>query len=152
MFEWISTGHSLVPHPHRLFAHLNMFFAIVLALGLSAVFDKFDISEQMNVEKWSSAGKSLGAMAFGLFSFLILSAGAFIFSPFAVLFLTGESGIWTRISSQVVAERSYAFFVAGENFRLVRLESGSLQIIAGVVLTLISFLILFSISVSGEEG
>ena len=151
MLEWVLTGHSLVPHPHRLFANLNMFFAIVISLILGAGFDKFDISEQVNVQKWSQAGKSLAAVIFALISFLVLAGGAFIFSPMVVKVLAGPSGIWARVSSQVVAERQHALALAGENFKLIRLESGNIQMIIGALLTVVSILILVYMMTKGEE-
>ena len=128
-----------------------MFFAIVISLILGAGFDKFDISEQVNVQKWSQAGKSLAAVIFALISFLVLAGGAFIFSPMVVKVLAGPSGIWARVSSQVVAERQHALALAGENFKLIRLESGNIQMIIGALLTVVSILILVYMMTKGEE-
>lgn len=152
MYEWISTGHSLVPHPQRLFANLNMFFAIVISLGFSALFDRFDLHDQLNAQRWSAAGKSLAAIIFGFVSFMILSAAAFIFSPFAVFILAGDSGVWSRISAQVFAERQHAMAAGGTNFSLVRLEEGNLYAVIGAVITVVSIVILISFMLrDGDE-
>ncbi|MBI2327942.1 hypothetical protein HYU92_06520 [Candidatus Curtissbacteria bacterium] len=147
ILEWFLERQALVPHTHRLFANLNMFLAIVLALAAAGIFDKLRLLEKLGVARWSAFAKSLGAIVFAIVSFVILVFLALTFSPYVVLLLAGSGGVWTKISLQVLADRQDAQALAGENFKLIRLETNAWQMSLGVILSLVflSYLLLLLI-------
>jgi len=149
--DWLVNGRSLLPHSQRLVPNLNMFTAIVLALALTAIVDSLHIVKVVAVESWSVAGKVLGAIVFGLVSFILLAIGAFLLSPWVIFLVSGSNGIWIKIKLEVLADRQETLALAGQNFELIRQNTDG-QLWLGVVISLVFLAILFYLILGKEEG
>ena len=134
---WLFYGRSLLPYPYRFLANLNMFGSIVLALGITAVIDKLHLVEALHFANWPASLKVVGALAFGLFSFLGLALVAFFLSPLAILAVAGPSSIWSRVRLSVLAEREETLRVAGGAFELASPGGESWQVAVGILISLI---------------
>ena len=148
--DWLLNARSFLPHPQRLVPNLNMFTAIVLALALTAVVDSLHIVEVMAVESWSTAGKILGSLVFGVVSFILLAVGAFMLSPWVISMVSGPNGIWTKIKIEVLADRQETLALAGQNFELIRQHTNVWQLWMGIAISLV-FLAILIYLVSGNE-
>ena len=151
--EWLWYQRSLLPHPQRLVPNLNMFAAIVSALTLTAIIDRLRLVKTLAVETWSAAGKALGALIFGVVSFLLLAILAFVVSPWVTLLISGPNGLWTKIKMGVLADRQETLAFAGKNFGLVRQHTDGWQLWLGVALSLffMAILIYMILKNEGEE-
>ena len=112
-----------------------MFSAMVLALSISMFFDKLNLVKYLNFENWPTAGKILGTITFGLFSFLVILIGSILVSPLAIKFVSGPYGIWIRVKSALILDRD-ANIGAGENFRLISQVPLNWQLYAGIAISL----------------
>src|SRR3989344_4960131 len=151
--EWLWYQRSLLPHPQRLIPNLNMFAAIVMALTLTAIFDRLSLIETLAVETWSAAGKALGALVFGIVSFLFLATSAFVVSPWVIALISGPNGVWIKIKTGVLADKQETLAFAGKNFGLVRQHTDGWQFGVGLLLSVIflAFLIYMILKNEGEE-
>ena len=151
--EWLWYQRSLLPHPQRLVPNLNMFAAIVSALTLTAIIDRLRLVKTLAVETWSAAGKALGALIFGVVSFLLLAIVAFALFPWVTLLISGPNGLWTKIKMGVLADRQETLAFAGKNFGLVRQHTDGWQLWLGVALSLffMAILIYMILKNEGEE-
>ncbi len=143
IWSWLFTGHTIVFHPHHFLPNLVMFGAIVAALSLSAVFDRLDILRKLSFEKWSSIKRAVGALTFGVLSFILLSSTAYIFSSAAILAVSGPVGIWTKIRMNVLLDRHETFVLAGGNFKLISNSADDWQRLIGFIISLIFLVSLF---------
>src|SRR3989344_5087933 len=152
--EWLWYQRSLLPHPQRLIPNLNMFAAIVVALTLTAIVDKLNLVQTLVVETWSAAGKALGALVFGIVSFLLLATVAFGLFPWVTLLISAPNGVWIKIKMGVLADREETLAFAGKNFGLVRQHTDGWQLWLGVALSVIflAFLIYLVLQNEEEEG
>src|SRR3989344_3668341 len=152
--EWLWYQRSLLPHPQRLVPNLNMFAAIVVALTLTAIVDKLNLVQTLAVETWSAAGKALGALVFGIVSFLLLATVAFGLFPWVTLLISAPNGVWIKIKMGVLADREETLAFAGKNFGLVRQHTDGWQLWLGVALSVIflAFLIYLVLQNEEEEG
>jgi len=130
-----------------------MFAAIVSALTLTAIIDRLRLVKTLAVETWSAAGKALGALIFGVVSFLLLAILAFVVSPWVTLLISGPNGLWTKIKMGVLADRQETLAFAGKNFGLVRQHTDGWQLWLGVALSLffMAILIYMILKNEGEE-
>src|SRR3989304_7953724 len=151
--EWLWYQRSLLTHPQRLVPNLNMFAAIVSALTLTAIIDRLRLVKTLAVETWSAAGKALGALIFGVVSFLLLAIVAFALFPWVTLLISGPNGLWTKIKMGVLADRQETLAFAGKNFGLVRQHTDGWQLWLGVALSLffMAILIYMILKNEGEE-
>lgn len=140
--EWLWYQRSLLPHPQRLVPNLNMFGAIVAALTLTAIVDRLSLVKALAVETWSAAARALGALVFGIVSFLLLAIVAFALSPWVIRLISGPHGLWTKIKIEVLADRQETLAFAGENFGLVRQHTDGWQLWLGLALSLFFMAIL----------
>ena len=119
-----------------------MFSAMVLALSISMFFDKLNLVKYLNFENWPTAGKILGTITFGLFSFLVILIGSILVSPLAIKFVSGPYGIWIRVKSALMADRAANIGTSGGNFELISGVTFNWQLLAGVAISLVVFTIL----------
>ena len=133
--DWLINGRTYAAHPNRLISDLMMFSAMVLALSISMFFDKLNLVKYLNFENWPTAGKILGTITFGLFSFLVILIGSILVSPLAIKFVSGPYGIWIRVKSALILDRD-ANIGAGENFRLISQVPLNWQLYAGIAISL----------------
>lgn len=118
-FDWLLNQHSYIAHPYRLLPNLNMFAAIVGALTVSAIFDKLRLTQRFSFESWPAFFRVLGALSFGILSFVVLSVAAKVIYPYVILGLSGPGGLWIKISQSIANDRAADLLAAGANFQLV---------------------------------
>lgn len=135
--SWLFSGKSIILHQHRLLPDLIMFGAVVGAISLSAFFDKLDIISRLSFEKWSSIARILGAVGFGLISFIFFSALAYLVSPAAILAVSGPYGVWTKIRMNVLADREEMLRISGGTFKLVVNTKDQFQLLIGYTVSMI---------------
>lgn len=136
--DWVWHQRSFVPHVQRLIANLNMFFAIVLAVGITAVLDWGQLSERIGVKRRSHAVRSFMAMV--LWPLSLFAAGLIIYlvSPLILELFAGQAGVWPKISAQVTGDRQHILKAAGSNFELVR-QAGEAWQFLGIAISVITF-------------
>jgi len=149
--DWLTNGRSLLPHPQRLIPNLNMFAAIVVALSLTVIVDSLHIAERIAADSWSIAGKVLGALVFGVASFILLAVSAFILSPWVISLVSVPNGIWIKIKTSVLADRQETLVLAGRNFELIRQHTDGWQLWLGIALSLVFIAILIYVVSKDEE-
>ncbi|OGD86289.1 hypothetical protein A2870_01675 [Candidatus Curtissbacteria bacterium RIFCSPHIGHO2_01_FULL_41_11] len=149
---WLISGKSFVPHPHRMVPNLNMFGAVVIALLLSMLFDRVHFISAIGQEFVWGPFKIFVSLIFAVLSFLGLSLLAYSLSPFAILAVSGRSGIWTKIRLSVLAERRESLELAGGNFQLISSRGDSWQIWLGTAVTVLFFLVLVWLVIHDEIG
>jgi len=147
-FDWFMNQRSYIAHPYRLLPNLNMFTAVTVALALGAIFDKLRLSQKFAFEVWPIFLRVLGALAFGIVSFMTLAVVAQTIFPYMLLVLSGPSGLWIKISQNITSDRKQALDLAGENFRLVGTQDFG-HYWFGILLSFI-FLILLVLLVTGR--
>ena len=139
---WFLHGRSLMPYPHRLLPNLIMFGAIIVALTLSSVVDKLKIVEKIGFSKWSVGAKALGALVFGVGSFVFLTLVAYFVSPIIILALAGPGGVITKIKENVLADRAETIRLAGGNFGLVSQNEHEWKLLLGLTISILAVLCL----------
>jgi len=93
----------------------------------------------------------LGALVFGLASFLLLAIVAFVFFPWVIALISGPNGVWIKIKMGVLADREETLAFAGKNFGLVRQHTDGWQLWLGIALSLVFIAILIYVVSKDEE-
>lgn len=137
--DWFINGRTYAAHPNRLISDLIMFSTMVFALSISMLFDRLNLVGYLHFENWPTAGKILGTMIFGLFSFLIILIGSVLIAPVAIRFVSGPGGIWVKVKGELMADRA-ANIGAGENFRLIPQVPFDWQLFLGIAISAATFI------------
>lgn len=138
---WIINQRSFMPHVQRLIANLNMFTAIILAIGITYIVDKAHLNERFGITKWSYAYKSLAVIVFWPLLFLIIGLVVYLVSPPILEFFSGSESVWSRIGTQVIEDRQHIIDIAGSNFKLIARSNESWQLI-GLLISILTILAL----------
>lgn len=135
--DWIWHQRSFVPHVQRLIANLNMFSAIVLAVGITAILDRGQLSARIGIEKRSHAVRSFMAMILWPLGLFAAGLTVYLLSPLVLELFAGPAGVWSKIGSQVTSDRQNILKAAGSNFELVR-QSGEAWQFLGIGISIIT--------------
>lgn len=146
---WLFFGHSYVSHPNRLVSNLNMFGAIVMSLGLTALFDQLRLEERFGFGGWNWTKKVLGGLVFGMVSFLAMVVAGFLLAPVIISVIAGPFGVWTKIRLAVIADKQEGLAMVGGNFKLAAQHVSEWGQLLGLVGTMIVSFLLLAFFVKG---
>lgn len=135
--DWIFNFRSFLPYPHRLIPPLYIFFALVVAQAIAAILDKLAVGARFGFGWWSGVKKVGGSLLFGFTSFVFLMISAYFTAPYVVRFVSGSSGIWQKIHSELISESQHSLSIAGGNFKLVEGTARDWQLFLGIALSVI---------------
>lgn len=137
LWSWLYSGHAVVLHPARYIPNLVMFGAIVTALALSSFFDKLNLVGKMSFEKFPSFVRVLGAVMFGLVSFVLFSTVVYLIFPLFIMVVSSPNGELSTIKANIAASREEVISAAGGNFRLIANSASDWQLLLGYTISAI---------------
>lgn len=116
--SWLLEGKTVLAYPHRIIPSLGMFGSVVLALSITALFDRMNLERKFVFDKWRGAVQIGGVLVFGASSFFLMSIAAYLVSPLLIKAFSGPHGAWQQVSGQIFVD-GQAVLSASDNLKPV---------------------------------
>lgn len=143
--DWVLSGRHFLPHPHRLLPVIFMFASISISLTLTSAFDKMELEKRLKLGNLPGWGRAAGAIVFTAVSLSVFTLFAYLVSPLVIRVVAGPEGIWTKLRTNVIADRLSTLTIAGGKFSLVSPYFSRWEVAIGFVITGIFIFILLLI-------